>query len=376
MVALTLMMRIALVVPGGVDQSGEYRVIPALLALIGRLSLHNEVHVFALNQEAKARDWDLAGARIHNVGQRYTRLLAVRMIRALHRRTPFDLIQAIWSGACGQVAVTAGKMLGIPSLVHVAGGELVALPEIGFGGRQNWRGRMREALVLRGAAAVTAASAPMIDLLAALNLPAQRLPLGVDLSTWAPRAPRRRDATGPARLIHVASLNRVKDQSTLLRALAALRSAGLNFQIDIVGEDTLHGAMQAMCAQLGLCAHATFHGFLTQRRLRPVLESADLMIVSSRHEAGPLALLEAAVVGVPTVGTAVGHVREWAPQAALAVPVGAPTELAGAIRRLLDDEDLRLTVAHEAQRRAMREDADHTAERFQALYSKLSAVRP
>jgi glycosyltransferase involved in cell wall biosynthesis len=107
-----------------------------------------------------------------------------------------------------------------------------------------------------------------------------------------------------------------------------------------------------------------------------VLESADLMIVSSRHEAGPLALLEAAVVGVPTVGTAVGHVREWAPQAALAVPVGAPTELAGAIRRLLDDEDLRLTVAHEAQRRAMREDADHTAERFQALYSKLSAVRP
>jgi len=28
-------MRIALVVPGGVDRSGEYRVIPALLALIG-----------------------------------------------------------------------------------------------------------------------------------------------------------------------------------------------------------------------------------------------------------------------------------------------------------------------------------------------------
>jgi hypothetical protein len=31
-------MRIALVVPGGVDQSGEYRVIPVLLALIGRLA--------------------------------------------------------------------------------------------------------------------------------------------------------------------------------------------------------------------------------------------------------------------------------------------------------------------------------------------------
>lgn len=367
-------MRIALVVPGGVDPSGEYRVIPALLALIGRLSRHNEVHVFALNQEAQARDWDLAGARIHNIGQRYTRLRALRMIRALHRAAPFDLVQAIWSGACGQVAVTAGKMLGVPSLVHVAGGELVALREIGFGGRQTWRGRMREALVLRGAAAITAASAPMIELLAALDLPAQRLPLGVDLGAWPARAPRRRDATGPARLLHVASLNRVKDQPTLLRALAALRTSGLDFRIDIVGEDTLQGTIQALCAQLGLSAHATFHGFLTQRQLRPVVESADLMIVSSRHEAGPLALLEAAVVGVPTVGTAVGHVYEWAPQAALAVPVGEPTALADAIGRLLHDEDRRLAIAHQAQRRAIREDADYTAAAFQALYSKVTGA--
>lgn len=369
------MMRIAVVVPGGVDQSGEYRVIPALLALIGRLSLHHEVHVFALNQEPGARDWDLAGARIHNIGERYTRLRALRMIRALHRRAPFDLIHAIWSGACGQIAVTAGKVLDIPSLVHVAGGELVALPEIGFGGRQNWRGRIREALVLPGAAAVTAASAPMIEALAALGVPAQRVPLGVDLSSWPPRVPRSRDGSGPARLIHVASLNRVKDQPTLLRALVALRSSGLNFHIDMVGEDTLQGAVQAQCAQLGLAARARFHGFLTQRQLRPLLESADLMIVSSRHEAGPLALLEAAVAGVPTVGTAVGHVREWAPHAALAVPVGDAAELAGAIRRMLEDERLRLAVAHEAQRRATREDADYTAQRFQALYSSVRARR-
>ena len=44
-------MRIALVVPGGVDRSLEYRVIPALLALIGRLAINNDVQVFALYQE-------------------------------------------------------------------------------------------------------------------------------------------------------------------------------------------------------------------------------------------------------------------------------------------------------------------------------------
>src|ERR1035438_325190 len=126
-------MRIALVVPGGVDRSGEYRVIPALLALIGRLSHHNDVQVIALRQEAQAGEWDLAGARIHNIGLPYTGLRAFVAIYKMHRASPFDVVHAIWSGSCGLVAVIAGKALGIPSLVHVAGGELVSLPEIAYG---------------------------------------------------------------------------------------------------------------------------------------------------------------------------------------------------------------------------------------------------
>jgi glycosyltransferase involved in cell wall biosynthesis len=368
------MMRIALVVPGGVDRSGEYRVIPALLALIVRLAAHNEVHVFALNQEALPGDWELAGARIHNVGIRHTRLRALRMICAMHRSSRFDVVQAIWSGACGEIAVAAAKLLRIPSLVHVAGGELVALHDISYGGRLNWRGRLREALVLRGASAVTAASAAMIQTLAEIGVPAQRLPLGVDLSRWPPRRPQRRDIARPARLIQVASLNRVKDQPTLLRALASVAAAGIRFEMAIVGDDTLQGKIQTLAQQLGLSQQVNFLGFLTQRQLRPMMEVADLMIISSRHEAGPLALLEAAVAGVPTVGTAVGQVVEWAPDASIAVPVADWAGLASAIVRLLADEDARLGIAHAAFERATREDADHTAQRFQALYSNLPAA--
>ncbi len=369
------MMRIALVVPGGVDRSGEYRVIPALLALIARLSAQDDVHVFALRQEPEACDWDLAGARIHNIGSRHTRLRALLAIGAVHRASPFSVVHAIWSGACGEIAVTAARILGIPSVVHVAGGELVALREIGYGGRLNWHGRVREALVLRGASAVTAASSCMIQALAQLGVPAQRLPLGVDLARWPTRNPAQREPGRLARLIQVASLNRVKDQTTLLRALAVLARSGVRFEADVVGEDTLHGEIQALAGQYGLSRQVRFRGFLTQRQLRPVVEAADLMIVSSRHEAGPLAMLEAAVAGVPTVGTAVGHVAEWAPEAAIAVPVGDPVALAGAIRRLLADEHLRLGIAREALRRATREDADFTAARFQAVYSSLRGRR-
>src|ERR1700679_609006 len=111
-------MKIALVVPGGVDRSGEYRVIPALLALIARLSLRDEVHVFALAQEPLPASWDLAGARIHNVGAGNARLRAIRAICAEHRSSAFHVVHSIWSGAPGVVAVAAARILRLPSLVH------------------------------------------------------------------------------------------------------------------------------------------------------------------------------------------------------------------------------------------------------------------
>ena len=195
----------------------------------------------------------------------------------------------------------------------------------------------------------------------------------VDLRTWPPRQPLRRRLDAPARLVHVASLNRVKDQPTLLRALAALADAGCAFEMDIVGEDTLRGEIQALTRDLGLSERVWFRGFLPQRQLRAVIEKADLLMMSSRHETGPLVVLEAAVAGVPTVGTAVGHIAELAPDAALAVPVGDWAGLARGAGKVLGDEDLRLRMAGEALARAMREDAEYTARTFQARYAQLIA---
>jgi glycosyltransferase involved in cell wall biosynthesis len=367
--------KIAIVVPGGVDRSGEQRVIPALLALIRRLTAVHEVHVFALAQEASPGEWLLCGARIRNIGAGLSRLRAVRAILREHRVTPFDLVHSIWSGAPGMVAVTAARFLGIPSVLHIAGVELIALHDIECGGRLTFKSRVREALVLRSASLITAASAPIVALVESLGCTAVRVPLGVDLTEWRPLAPRRRERTRPARLIHVASLNRVKDQPTLLRALAVVADAGFDFQLDVVGEDTLGGTIQALAGELGLTTRVRFLGFQTQAMLRPLVESADLMIISSRHEAGPIAMLEAAAVGVPTVGTCVGHIAEWAPSAAVCVAIGDWNALAQSIRRLLEHDELRLRIAHNAAQRATAEDADHTAARFQALYAQLLDAR-
>jgi len=364
--------KIALIVPGGVDRSGEVRVIPALLALIRRLAVSHELHVFATHQEPHPGSWSLEGAHIHNLGQPRTAWRALNAIWTEHRRAPFQIVHAIWAGACGALAVGAGTLLRVPSLVHVAGGELVAFTDIAYGGCVSRRGRSLQHLVLRGATAVTAASVSICNLVARHGVQAQRVPLGVDLQRWPAQSPVRRRGGEQARLVHVASLNRVKDQGTLLRALRLLADRSCDFRLDVIGEDTLGGEIQMLAAELGIEQHVDFHGFLTQQELRPIVERAHLAVISSRHEAGPLVVLEAAAVGVPTVGTAVGHVAEWSPQAARAVPCRDPAALADALEAVLQDEDLRMGLADEAFRRAKLEDADHTASLYEQMYSHYS----
>lgn len=366
-------MNVALIVPGGVDRSGEVRVIPALLALIERVARLHELRVFALRQEPRAGEWPLLGATVENIGGRFVIARAIRAVRRAHARRRFDVIHSIWAGDPAVAGIVAARSLGIPCAVHLAGGEIVALPDIGYGGGGHPLRRWLRRGILRRAAAVTAASQPMIDAAAALGVRATRVPLGVDLNAWPPCAPRRREPGEPARLIHVASLNRVKDSHTLLRALAMLAPRH-DFEIDVVGEDLLGGAVHELARELGLGPRVRFHGFLNQRDLRPLMEAAHLHVMASRHEAGPLAVLEAAVAGVPTVGTDVGHLHEWSPHAALTAPVGDAPALAAAIGRLLDDDGLRVDLARAAAGIAVREDADHTATAFVSMYAQLAGT--
>jgi glycosyltransferase involved in cell wall biosynthesis len=376
--------KVALLVPGGVDRSGTHRVVPVLLWLVERLAaMGHEIHVFAHAQEPEPGEWPLLGALVHNAGRAPRRLRMLAQVAAEHRRAPFDLLHAFWVAPAGAVAAVAGRVLGVPVLLHLPGGDLTDLREIGYGARSRWRGRAWARLATAGATRITAPSDPIVRQARALGIRAERLPHGVALDRWPPRPPRPRSPGEPARLLHVGSLNPVKDQETLLRAALRLREMGTPFRLDVVGHDTLGGAVQRRAAELGLGGGGAggadgpvhFHGFLTHAGLRPWMERADLLLVTSRHEAGPLVLLEAAVAGVPTVGTAVGHLTEWAPDAAVAVPVGDPVSLANETAALLHDEERRLTIAAAAQARALREDADFTARATAALYAEMVASR-
>jgi glycosyltransferase involved in cell wall biosynthesis len=375
---MLMRMRIGLVVTGGVDRSGRERVVPSLLWLVERLARRHDVHVFALHHYRDPCTYPLLGAVVHDGGRvhgppglRRIRLRR-RLARAIAVHGPFALLHAYQGMPAGLVATQAGHRLGVPVVVTLDSGELVALGDIDYGLQRRWIDRRAIDSVTRRAARVTVATAFMARMAAQARIRTDIVPIGVHAGLF-PSATR---VDGPPwRLLRVASLNRVKDYPTLLQAVAHIVARGVDVHLDVVGEDTLDGSVQALARSLALEPQVTFHGFQPTDALAAFYERAHLHVVSSRHEAAGVVLLEAACAGLPTVSTAVGYAADWHPDRAVAVPVGDAIALASAVVDLLHDAARRAQLAAAARAWALEHDADWTARQFEAIYTDVVTLR-
>ncbi|MEQ1909797.1 MAG: glycosyltransferase [Vicinamibacterales bacterium] len=367
-------MRIALVVTGGFDENARDRVIPSLLWLVERLARQHDIVVYVLRYQQTPRRYPLLGATIQDLGRPRGIARQFRALRAaIISDGSFDVIHAYWAVPAGLVAACVGRSLGVPVVVTCDSGEFVTCPDIGYGQQSHWRGRVAVALATRLAARVTVCSEYQRALARAHGVVTDVVPLGVDTRIFSPR-PALPDGP-PFRLLHVASLNPVKDQATLIHAMHELRARHLDLHLDIVGEDTTSGASARLVQALSLGERVTFHGFRSSADLVPLYQLADLFVLSSRHEAAGVVLLEAAACGTPVVGSAVGYLADWEPAAATSVAPARPNALADAVEGLLFDRPRREAQAALAARWVREHDADWTARTFEALYHDVLAPR-
>lgn len=381
-------MRIVLVVPGGVGADGVHEVIPALLSLIRRLAAAHDVLVVSTDQVTERSSYQLEGARVLALGGRRRTVLwrlraAGRAMSAIRAFRP-DVIHGVWLGPASTIAILAGAMVQVPVVASVGGGELVALPRIGYGGARSRRGRTHAALALRRAAVVTAGSEWALEPVRRQRRDARWLPLGAerdpDPEVGGAEEPGAR-AVGdrPLRLLVAASLNRVKGPEVVLGALARARaSLGDALELEWLGEDTLAGSTAALARALRVDDIVSLPGFRPHAAVPEAWRRADLAIQGSHHEGQGVAVLEAAMAGVPTVGTAVGIVAELAalePPAATAVRVGDAAALGDAIVALARDPERRARVGRAARAWAEAHDADWTAAAFASVYAEVTARR-
>jgi glycosyltransferase involved in cell wall biosynthesis len=370
--------RVGLIVRGGIEEGSEDRnSAPVFVELIRRLAKGNDLQVFSLQGERSASVYRFAGADVRQLGTARTprfRLLAdvIRVTAAIHALRPrsgrLEILHGIGLSP-GIVATFVGRLLGIPSVVSLIGGELTSLPQIDYGELRTTKGRLIVKVLLRHAGAITVASRFMQKRVERQGARARLMPFGIDVRRF--EGPVVRPDGPPFRLLHVGTLCALKDQLTLLRATRLLVDEGLDVTLDIVGWDDWRGRVQRESDQLDLNRRVRFHGWTGQDDLVKLLRGAHAFVMCSLDDAAPVAVLEAAASGLPIVGTDVGFIADWAPTTAIATPIGDPRGLANALRGILTNRHERERMASQAQdwvRRYATLDANDV---FVSLYQEL-----
>jgi glycosyltransferase involved in cell wall biosynthesis len=169
--------------------------------------------------------------------------------------------------------------------------------------------------------------------------------------------------TGPLRVIMLGSLTPEKDPSLALAAVSKVNGALLRF----VGDGPLAHQLAEEAAGLGMANQVEFAGSVED--VRPHLEWAHVLILTSKSEGLPGAILEASAAGLAIVAVDVGGVEE----AVIHGESGIVTDrdeikLAEALY-VLDEDREKLAAMGEAGRRHIRENflIDEVVEHYRSV---------
>jgi glycosyltransferase involved in cell wall biosynthesis len=151
--------------------------------------------------------------------------------------------------------------------------------------------------------------------------------------------------------VTVARLHPQKGLLTLLAALTLVRERVPGVRAVLVGEGPMEAELREKARDLGLDEVVVFAGRTANSADQ--LAAADVVVIPSTWESGPLVLLEALQLGRPVVATPVGMVPEYVTdgESGRLVPVGDAAGLAGAVADVLADRAGSQALAEEGRRR-------------------------
>jgi colanic acid/amylovoran biosynthesis glycosyltransferase len=182
------------------------------------------------------------------------------------------------------------------------------------------------------------------------------------------------------RLLFVGRLAAAKGLQVLLDAVAKVGGATL----DIAGDGPDRKRLEERANVLKVLGRVKFLGYQSQQQVRELLKQADVFVMSSFAEGVPIVLMEAMAAGVPVVATRIAGIPELVQDghAGLLVSPGDADAAAGAIRRLLEDANLRNRFAAAGREIVERQFNIHAESRWlvailtSALAAKSEPIRP
>jgi glycosyltransferase involved in cell wall biosynthesis len=199
------------------------------------------------------------------------------------------------------------------------------------------------------------------------------IPNGVPRSSGRPEGPIREFSLQPGEvvLLSVGNLTERKGHFVLLEALARLQAEGCRvpWRLIVAGEGPERPRLEAFVAEHGLQGRVHLPGHRSD--VADLQSAADIMVMPSLWEGLPLAVLEGMHAGNAIVGSHISGIPEAVRHEVdgLLVPPGDAGALAAALRRVLEDGELRERLgASAAERARARFSIERMMDDYEALY--------
>jgi glycosyltransferase involved in cell wall biosynthesis len=275
----------------------------------------------------------------------------------LRREFEPALVHAHWWFPGGLVGGWVSGLGGIPLVTTMHGTDVRLAMGNGLA-----RGLMRR--VLANSSAVTTVSswlAGQVKTMAPESSPIVS-PMPVATHLFSPG-----DSRHEHRLLFVGRLNAQKGASLLLDALAAMKQSA---NLDVIGDGTDRGALEAQADRLGLGSRIHWHGALPQPRLLEFYRKATAVVVPSREEGFGLVAVEAQLCETPVVAFASGGLADTIEDGVTGylVPPGDAAALAAALDSVVTSESRHVLGKAGRQSALARFAPESVARRYRKLY--------
>ncbi len=244
-----------------------------------------------------------------------------------------DILHAHYATSYGRLA----RRSGMPYLLSVWGSDVFDFPH------QHPLNKRMVVRNLKKASQVLATGTALADEVRRLcGRDATVIPFGVDTDLFKPE-PRHEENT-PFTFVIVKSLEHLCGIDLALRGLAQLEH---NVRLVVVGLGTQEAELKELAQSLGIGDRVVFRGWLDNSQVPALLNESDCLLNLSRREGFGVCIVEAMACGVPVIATRTHGAEELieSGQDGLLVPVDGLPETVKAMNTVIQNEQLRRTIA-------------------------------
>jgi glycosyltransferase involved in cell wall biosynthesis len=168
-------------------------------------------------------------------------------------------------------------------------------------------------------------------------------------------------------------LDPIKGAEDILRAFLIASASRPSLRLLVGGDGPHRTALLGLTHSAGAQNRVSIRGGWAAPE--DILPACDIFVLASRNEGMGRAIVEAMVLGIPVVATAVGGIPDLLQQgeAGLLVPAADPEALAAALGRLADDPVFAAAVGRKGRARSVAYGAGRMVHSMLRLYREIAA---